>query len=523
MRRINFTLLFLVMIILFGLLGAFATIMISFNQNEHMYIAASVLVAQDKIIYRDFAYVQTPYLPLFYGTLYKLLHINSYYLLTGKVISFLAFCISATTVYIVARRALKDTELSLGVTTLFILNTSIVGPAIEVSNYIMPVAFLLVGFHLFNVSNEKNIKLFGVAIAGLLLAIATGLKLTSATAIIPFVGIILFSSLIYKKSLIPSKRSTIYLLFSFVSGIVVGLLPMFFYLSDVEAFIFNNLEYHNINTQWRQITGYPGSMSLWSKITYARDIFFQANNLILLLGVLLGFGLFINKSSQTSLQTFEREIPTGAFLALLLFLTAIPTALSPTPSFSQYFIWPISCLFLLLIYSNALQSFETLTLRRRLLLILVSVSVIYNGPLLSNYIYHLTDRNAWQGIYVHDVSMNIRKALLVNGIDTNRKIATLSPIYVIEANLPIYLELSTGQFTYRSGDLLTSEQREHFVVTSPDSIQNLFSKDKPLAILTGFEGKLDEPFVKYAKTYGYEKVEGISGGGKLFILNVHTP
>ena len=40
------------------------------------------------------------------------------------------------------------------------------------------------------------------------------------------------------------------------------------------------------------------------------------------------------------------------------------------------------------------------------------------------------------------------------------KIATLSPLYAIEANLPIYHELATGPFLYRVGDLLRPEQRK---------------------------------------------------------------
>jgi hypothetical protein len=262
-------------------------------------------------------------------------------------------------------------------------------------------------------------------------------------------------------------------------------------------------------------------MSLLSKIVYSHEIFFQADNLILLIGILLGIGFYI-KNLQTIKQTIVRT-PTGAFLAFLLFLIAVATALAPTPAVPEYFAMPISFLFLLLIYSYASKSIEISTWYRVVLLILVLASVAYNGPSYFRSIYHLTDKNEWSGFYVHDISMNVRNALIANGLGTNRKIATLSPLFVIESNLPIYSELSTGPFLYRSGDLLTSEQRKHFVGTSPKSIGNLFNEDPPAAILVGYEGDLDKPLVEYAIANDYKKVNGFWGGGELYVLDISTP
>lgn len=64
---------FFAAVIFLGLIGDFAKIMTLLNHNEHMYITAGVLVSQNKILYKDFAYLQTPYLPLLYGGLYKIL------------------------------------------------------------------------------------------------------------------------------------------------------------------------------------------------------------------------------------------------------------------------------------------------------------------------------------------------------------------------------------------------------------------------------------------------------------------
>jgi hypothetical protein len=515
MRENTFTIWIVSPILLFAIIGAFARIMTSLNHNEHMYITASVLLAQGHALYKDFAYLQTPYLPLLYGTVFKLLGVSSFYLLTGKVISVVFLGISSITVFLVAGRVLNNTVLSLGVATLFLLNMTITNAATEVSNYIMPVAFSMVSFYVFIVSIENHIRPFGIALAGCFLAIAIGTKLTYATLVIPFIATSLFCALSEHSAAITAKRRIHCVLVPFIAGLAIGLLPMPFFLSDLESFLFNNLGYHNVSAQWRQSTGLPGTMSLYSKLVYALHLCFQADNLVVLLGILLGRGVSIN--SVHRIRWAHKRIPTGASLALLLVLIAVPTALAPTPSFPQYFAMPASFLFLLLIYSLSSTSVEIATLHRRVLLALVLVSVAYNGPSLLKSMSHLAHRDRWSGLHVHDVAMNLRNVLADRPAGTDYKTATLSPLFVIESNLPIYPELSTGPFLYRIGDVLTPEDRDRFMGTSPRSIDGLFNDDPPVAILVGFEGTLDDPLIEYAIANSYTKVDVPGFGGKVYV------
>ena len=517
MKESRFAISLLFGILLFAIVGAFARIMTFLNHNEHMYIAAGVLVAQGQALYRDFAYLQTPYLPLLYGSLFKLLGVNSYYLLTGKLISFILLCISSSTVFLIARRALNTVVLSLGIAALFLLNMTIVQPAAEVSNYIMPVAFSMLGFYVFVVSAENKVKPFGIALAGFFLAIAIGTKLTYAALVLPFVGTILLCPLSERLTAMTAIGRIRYVLFPFFVGMAIGLLPTFFFLSDLELFLFNNLGYHIVNAQWRQITGYSGPMSPYSKLVYAaREIFFRADNLIILLGILLGLGFSTSRVQQ--IRVTISQVPTGACLAFFSVLTAIPTALAPTPSFHEYFAMPVSFLFPLLAYSLASISAEMATLQRRLLFILVMVTLAYSGPHFLKSMSRLTHRDGWTGLYVHDVSMKIRNTLGDKVTASNHRIATLSPLFVIESNLPIYSELSTGPFLYRVGDLLSPEERDHFVGTSPQTIADLFHTRPPVAILVGFEGRLDKPLIDYATSNGYVKVNLVGFDGDLYIL-----
>ena len=109
--------------------GAIGVILTVFDHNEHMYLAAGVLVTQNKVIYRDFAYLQMPYLPLLYGKLLQWLPIQAYYLLAGKVVSCFFLGLSAATLFLIGRRVLGQHAAALGIVALLLLNKAINGPA----------------------------------------------------------------------------------------------------------------------------------------------------------------------------------------------------------------------------------------------------------------------------------------------------------------------------------------------------------------------------------------------------------
>ena len=133
------------------------------------------------------------------------------------------------------------------------------------------------------------------------------------------------------------------------------------------------------------------------------------------------------------------------------------------------------------------------------------------------------DLDNWTGIRVHEIAHRVSKAIGDRRHDG--KVATLSPLYAIEAGLKIYDELSTGPFTYLSGDLLTAEQRKKYKITSPNSISKMFEDDPPIAIFVGFESfdyvrksmDMESPLVAYAEQKGFERVHGDFGGRTLYV------
>ena len=129
----------------------------------------------------------------------------------------------------------------------------------------------------------------------------------------------------------------------------------------------------------------------------------------------------------------------------------------------------------------------------------------------------LADRGAWSGVSVQRVAASVRQALEAAGADAAGKVATLSPLYAIEANLPIYPQLATGPFLFRVSDLLTAEQRQRFVAVSPQTLSDLLDADPPAAILVGFEGDLDATLRAYALDHDYRRQDNMAGGAELYV------
>ncbi len=75
------------------------------GHDEQMYCSGGVLMAQWKMIYRDFSYVaQMPYHPLICAMVYKMFN-TTYYLLTGRIISAICDIMSVLCIIAIFRNA----------------------------------------------------------------------------------------------------------------------------------------------------------------------------------------------------------------------------------------------------------------------------------------------------------------------------------------------------------------------------------------------------------------------------------
>ncbi len=478
-------------------------IMTYFSHNEHMYIAAGYLIKQGKVLYRDFAFLQMPLLPLLYGTFYKLTG-TSLYLLIGKCFSCLFYFASALILVLYSRRISRSGYFSFSIVILFLLNFTFLGAAQESSNYIAPIFTSFLAYHLFVGSIESTPGFIRLFLSGVFTAITVGLKLYYAPIVFPF----LFTALLFPRSK-RFKERIISIFLPLVLGTASGFLPVLYYMaSNYSVFIFDNLGYHVTNTLWRTLSGYTGVMTLSAKMMAAREVFFSCDNLLIISGAILVLSFGMIKRRPESGPGLLELVPPGLFLSVLLAVVSLVTLFQPTPMFIRYFPMPMS--FLLLVFISAFPLVHTPndSFHKIVSLSFALILITYSTPAL------FPAKGAWKGFTIHTIARNIKQELPKN---PSGAIATLSPLFAVEADLPIYPELATGPFLYRIGDLLTPEQRKLFHGTSPSTISKLFDSRPPLAIFTGFEGDLDTPLIRYAVTHNYRKVHGFFGGGMLYV------
>lgn len=492
--------------ILLLILSLFAYVMTHrLSHDEHMYIAAGVL-AQHYQLYRNFAYLQMPYLPLVYGFVYQLTGTN-YYLLTARLLTF-GFAIATLFIlYLITYKLSKNQTLALSVCVFMACNEVILEAMAYATNNLMAMAFSFWGFYLLISSLTANsVNPLGVLASGVAIAIAVGTKLYYAALILPFLGVTLAFP---ANRELKTKINKSFL--PFLAGIILGLFPALVYLiTDFHRFIFNNLGYHLINTQWRQLTGHLSGMTLSSKLDYGKWIASFPTNLLLAIGVVAILAALFHRPQKL---IFKSNL--SLYLTTLLSLCSLLAAFSPTPLFIHYFAMPISFMFIGFASSYHLFTFSN---QKRITLLVISLAIaafIINRNILLNPLMQLPQFENWTGIKIHNTSQRIRQAL--GTINSDTRLATLSPLYALEAGIPIYPELATGPFLYRIGDLISEPQRQQLIATSPQTLPNLLTLHPPTGVFVGFGRNLDQPLIEYATRYHYYPFPQSLNGGRLYL------
>ncbi|MHC4540346.1 MAG: hypothetical protein ACYS74_11260, partial [Planctomycetota bacterium] len=220
------------------------------GRDEHMYCAGGVLLAQGKMIYRDFSYpAQLPYHPKLYAVLFKALN-TTRYLLVGRLVSVLAdvlvmLCIAA--VYIRAFGTLRIWGVSLGLCAaiLYVYN-----PAVDYANGYawnndVVVLCVALSFLLFTRIDAGQKADFGrVGLIGALLTLASFMRMTTAAAQLLFLAALLsLPARTVKERL---RRILPFLL----ATAAVSVYPVLAAARAPEAFFVNIFRIHMLNSEW---------------------------------------------------------------------------------------------------------------------------------------------------------------------------------------------------------------------------------------------------------------------------------
>lgn len=463
-----------------------------YNHDEEQFLAAAVL-AMDAAPYRDFVYLQTPAYPLLLAGLFNVLGLEGGFFLVARLVTLVLTIAAMAAYWCHCVHEAGDRRVAAGIGLLFIASTAI-QPAIDsLRNDMAPCAAML--WALVLLARGGRVRTMA---AGLLLALAVGLKLSYAFAPLILTGWMVFRH----RSLLPWL----------VLGGALGAVPMApWIIAGWEGFVEGAFTYHRTTPAlWHA----EASLSAYFSLEYLaeflnRRVFTDA---ALCASLALLATRLLNRHPARDRSC---NLPFGPLIAAALLF-----GLLPRPPYIQYFM-PFVAL-LLFALPHAWRRWSDGPARDAVAAAILILGALPGAVVMTANIPRLAQPDRWMVTRIATAAADIGAAM--KGSGSPGPVLTLSPIPVLEAGLMIYPELAAGPFFYRTADRLPPDRLRHLRAVGRRDLANLLHNRPPTAILIGREdAALEQPMLSYALTHGYTErpVSGIKGL-RLFIAG-RTP
>jgi hypothetical protein len=294
---------------------------------------------------------------------------------------------------------------------------------------------------------------------------------------------------------------------AYLGGVAVGLLPaLFFFLANPGAFWFGNVEYHRLKEQYWAQAGYTRAMDLGGKVRYLWDVLAgEPFNWLLVAGsVAVGIALWRTRSRDGAVWF--------VYLPAIAAGTLLVGALVPSPTWLQYFYAPSALLTVALVWGAAYlvrdgaDAWALVGLAGTAVVTVISILSV--APRYANLVGSADNVPA----AVESMAAEIR-ALAGGEGDT---VATLAPVYALQAGMEIYPELESGPFALRVAPFVEGDDAMQPGVLAGGGVKALLRERPPDALLTGAEGDIEAPLVQFGTEHGYRKTT-LSNGFTLWL------
>ncbi len=469
------------------------------GRDEQMYCTGSALLAQGKMIYRDYSYAaQLPYHPLLCAALLKIFN-TTHYLLIGRILSALfdilvLVCIFGIYRYIFKSFSITGTLLGLAGAALYIFNPLVDYANGYAWNHDAVIFCVVLAFWLFvSIDFTKKSKYWRIAAIGALLTFASCMRITTVLAELLFLAMILSQP---AESIKQRFKTALPFL---VATAVVSAWPVWIIAQAPRAFFLNLIKIPTLYGEWLHQIG-----MVYNKLGLTVACLTKLGYFVLLiLGIYL---CFIILCLRRRLRITNVRI---LLLAALLPLTFFIIALIPPTMWIQYLAMPVPFLIISfaypLLYLRELANQTTNKTHFHIACIIISVCVlvivifpglgpdpIQRPPTMPSYRVIL-QRTAmlpapenWEPIKIHKISEDIAEKT-----KDPKLILTLGPLLALEGDCDIYTELSCGAIIYRIADSLSVSERRITHTAGQKTLGELVETSPPSAVILGFErGKL---------------------------------
>ena len=465
--------------------------------DEHQFVApGALLVSEGLLPYVDYPYFHMPLLAFMYGGAFVL---TDHLLLGARLVSVLFGWLLLVAVFRSGWRAMSDwgpwarggAAMS-GCCLLFFNPLFLQAHALS-WNHDGGVFFATLGMLCLCSASDRRGESRQLVFAGICLALATGIRLSYAPFAIPF-ALLAFCMRGTAHGMSRVLRLAL--------GGVIGSLPIFFLMVAAPAdFFFGNLRYPLLNTEWYASEGNTTAMTLSGKLAFlSEQMADKPPTWALLVVAVAGLVAWLmNRRCSEDLADAIGEASASGHLsvagaAFLCVPFALAGAFAPSPSWPQYYVAVIPFLVLGAVHGLASISCQRLIARMALVLLVAAgcLAVFYGRDRLEP-LSVLSDRSAWEPLKVHAVGEQIG-ARVGDGL-----VFSEAPIYALEGGARIYDFHVVGPFTFRTGHLLSKEERLERGVYAFGELPMILQSEPPAAILTGADGWMARPTKQYAR------------------------
>ena len=478
------------------------------DSDEHQFIAPLILTQRDHLLpYRDFPSNHLPTQICLYALLTGW---TSYKLLAVRVVA--TICSTATLLLLfgagwrlLAGKRRGERWLVVGgllvvlATCRFFTYTSGLG-----WNHDTAILCCLGAYFLF-LHGLQTDGLTWIAVAGLLIGTAVGIRLSFIFTFVPFVPVLLLcpAPLTTRRRLTGLTLATL--------AALVALTPTFelWKLAPVR-FIFGNVQYSQL---YMLSDGIHGTFlqNLLAKLGRAAWRFGNdPGNLFLLIS------FFVSVIGLVRRRAVWWGTERGPALLLLggLLIAVLIGVMGPTPQQYQYNYALLPFMLLVVFHALALEEVDGASWRRwrigvaaaALLLGTVGLARWYRG------IVDLPFPERWAVVREHRRGEWLRSYAPQDG-----RVLTVAPIAPLEGGLHIYPEHNVGYFTLRVAAFQTAEERKCFGTVAVEDLETVLAEQPPDLVYCPPRSGFEDALAGYAEAHGYHQVEERDKGYRLWV------
>lgn len=473
------------------------------DHNEEMFVTAGVLAAQGHVPYRDFSYMQMPYLPFIFGELFRLFGMANP-VLVARIFNWLAWAAGAFLIGLGCKLAGGSLRISLAAACLYLANPCMLRITHEASAYALPAtlaigqAVLCLGMSRSRGARSQSALAF---FSGVLGGLAVGVKLYFLPVVLPYILLAGFAQ---------SRRLDRAHLIWAGAGFCFALSPAASLCASCpREFFFNNLLVHgHVTAAYRALDiksgGLVPNMALGEKMRFVAAGILSSPAIVAT--ILMGAWSWAHSQMRAALgaSPLLPHILAASFSLSLAF--AVPCFM--TPSYPQYLalMMPYGILLAGLLAADVLPSHAGKHIWLCVVCVAVSVVSVFN---VRNARAVVSPLQMWNPVQRGLAGEEIRSKLEASG--AMGKLATINPVNAINAGVPFYNQFSAGPFIYPIADSLSASEQDRYLVVSSNRVAALFDADPPAAVLAGLYPLgwffNDDALLSYAESRGYTAVK----------------